>query len=70
MCGLVYAKITKSYRFMDADQKKAPKVLNYLLVLSEIHWQASAGKVILFKEGAGEAAGSCYEEQCLKPAEA
>lgn len=55
---------------MDADQKMAPEVLNYLLMLSEIHWQASADKVILFKWGAGEAVGSCCEEQSLKPAEA
>lgn len=37
MCGLKDAKIVKSYCFMDADHKKTPKVLNYLLVLSEIH---------------------------------
>lgn len=55
---------------MDADQKKTPEVLNSLLVLSEIHWQVSADKVILLKQGAGEAVGSYYEEQSLKPAEA
>lgn len=55
---------------MNSDQKKAPEVLNYLLVLPAIHWQASADKVNLFKQGAGEAVGNCYEEQSLKPAEA
>lgn len=39
-------------------KKKAPELLNYLLVLSEIHWQPSADKVILVKQGAGEAVGS------------
>lgn len=40
------AKTSKIYHYIDTDQRKPPEVLNYLLALSEIHWQANADKLI------------------------